>query len=89
MFGSGMFQSIDRLDAEVMLQHGSGHTLLKTRYEHPSGELFLFFLLFIEEGAGHLWAGESDVGGEAAYRHHTTRTQATHHGIRVQLFHGF
>jgi len=52
-----MSKSEDGLNAEMFLDHLGCDCLFETRDEDSSGELFLFFILFIHKGGIHQTAG--------------------------------
>ena len=97
-FSHGMFKAIDRLDREMLLDHGSGDTLLKSADENTPGELFSFLILLV--GIRSHWVPHVREAGWAERRHYSL-VWATHarghahcgrtHGERlgVQLLHAF
>lgn len=92
-----MFQTVDRFDAEVTLNHGCSDTFLETTDEDASCELFSFFILFARIGSHCASEGETGserwhhagIGRSAHTGWHTHGGRSHGEGLRVQLFHVF
>ncbi len=95
-----MLQPVDWLYAEVLLDHCSGHTLLKPAHENSARKLLLLFLLLIgvawSSSHGALEGGSADrhtAEGRSVGQHSSSHGRHTPHGEGrrnwVQLFHGF